>query len=1814
MGFFSDLWDTYTQNKQKADEAQHASNEQMYNYASNAAQSVSDYAEDAITPDVKSDDEKLIDGFGDFVDGFKDWKFHKDHPTLAGIKDTLQNMNEMYAESNRQGVRAEAKVVEGVGSSLYNYGVGAVQGYQEMAREQNRFDTVAEYDGATGKYAPKPGYTQEDVDQAQALLSKASSNFRNETLYPGMMGVGAAVAPPIAAAAFGLQTGEGAYKGAQENADKGAATSLGLGVKSVWLDPLLQTVTDPELGKKMQQNPAAELTNLIMGGVNVAAPILGAYAGVKAATGKGGLKGEVAKGETIKLEAPLTPKVRNIVDGFGEWRKQPKGEQEQVSQPATQLPVAADVEDYAGVKPVVKEAANEFGQTLQNDYGINAEITSGRRSEENNRAVGGAEHSHHLTGDAIDLYVGDISDDVANQILEKAKAAGWGEVLYHDAGTGKHLHLADFQGEVKGASAVGKTGSVERPVEEENADSNVNIPEEEENAPQANAEGLEYTRPIGEDEQRIREADSRVPEESTEVESPYHEEIGLNETPEYSAARGESQAVSDKIARDRQRIEASPDFQSKLNSHLEEARKIIDEKLNESPLYQASDRLDFNLQLFGKDVKDAKEVASKYLADKLDDSQMATVDAIAEEHGFSSGDHLAKEIIKNGSKAEKAKTELEKATTKFKKENLDNREDIKVKEKSNTGTAKAAAIEAETLRGMGRGEHTEAARARKEAEISKRWADAEKDLVLKMEKAKNDEQVKALKSELSDLKKHHKEELDAFKKDSVEADKQRKAEEKQQSKEDRKANKAEWQSAKEWLKAENVSQQLARKADISIAAAKKYVKYEFLGKTLKEAINYKQYANIAQKAARASERAYRKGLYEEAAQWKETELVNHLKTIEAMDYYKFFKKQEKYLKDVKGQKLEIFKTQEHFNQAASLLDRFGFDRNDYDAKGKTETLNQWSDRMNNELSNVNIADWLLDESIKKPYDELTRWELKDVTDAIRNIKKVASNEKRSIAAEKGRLMSEIKGDMLKELNSNVKDSYKPKRKTSIEQAKRGMNGLAYELETIDTIVRKMQGWETFGAFEKFFIRSAHERANLESIRMNEISTKLKEIFHGEFGADELKKMDRNLFREEVGVSCSDKDLMAIALNYGNEGNRAKIVKTRPLTFADAKKWDEPTILSLLQNNLTEKQWKAVQKITDTINSLWPDVAKFNEESSGFAPDKVEASPYTVTTKDGKTVNMDGGYYPLRQDPESTLQSAQLADVQGPIYNEYNGGAKSVTKNGYTRQRTGKDYAVDLDLSVINRHVTEVVHDLYFRDLIADFRRMIKDEDFQNAVRIKLGPEGLKAISDYVVNVANGEAYKNVGMSAYDKVMNIAKRKAGSAAVLGRLSVLVQNLANIALYPKAIKDFGYGDAMMGLMKEGLCNYTSKALTYYPAALKIRDEVYKLSPFMRDRQQSPDYAIIRAQEEIFKKNGITGNVREFLSGLMTYTDDLIAIPMWKQAFKKEFARTGDQKQAVYYADTLIKSVNGSGRTQDLSLFMRSKNGTTSILNSFYGFFNTMHNRFIQEKGMLQKNPLTGSPRFAGYLAAQFVIFPVLSDIISGKGPGENEDAKKYWAKEIVTSPLQMFPVVRDFAPLALDYMMGIKAYSNRTPLVLSGIEAATTIAKKVASPKATKQDVAEAITKTAAYTIGYPDQFNAWFWNLYDYAANGVKPEVADVFKRVGNEREGEKGLKNQIIADLKDGNTLSLQNALQSGEISPNKYKEIMEQSRMNKDQLKVNQLDVEKAIEYYNNLPQEQKDTVRNDVAKKIQSKLNNPQSMNKEQREKLQQLISTFR
>ncbi|MBP2638211.1 MAG: hypothetical protein H6Q72_4118 [Firmicutes bacterium] len=386
MSLLTDTWDFITNNAEyaknklvdgynylseqetKANEAIHASNEQEYTAVSNAAESVGNAIENEITPKTKNND--IVDGFGDFVDGFKDFRFKRNHPVLAAIKDGIKNVGQEYNAATNAENEGGAAVVSDVGNSIANYGTGAIQGYQEVARENNRFDAVAMYDSATGKYVPKPGYSQEDVDTAQTLLDKANSNFRNETLYPGVMAAGVAAAPFTAGgslaaeAAFGLQAGEGLYKGAQEATQQGygPATSLGLGIKSIWLDPLLQTVNAPDFQQKLAEHPAATIANVVMGGVNVAVPIFGAYGGLKGLKGKPtetGKEGVVTEADRPTIVPPgeidrtPPPEVQNVIDGFGEWRRPSNNE------------AAATSETSAGGDNIITTAEQQLGKPYQ---------------------------------------------------------------------------------------------------------------------------------------------------------------------------------------------------------------------------------------------------------------------------------------------------------------------------------------------------------------------------------------------------------------------------------------------------------------------------------------------------------------------------------------------------------------------------------------------------------------------------------------------------------------------------------------------------------------------------------------------------------------------------------------------------------------------------------------------------------------------------------------------------------------------------------------------------------------------------------------------------------------------------------------------------------------------------------------------------------------------------------------------------------------------------------------------------------------------------------------------------------------------------------------------------------------------------------------------------------------------------------------------------------------------------------------------------------------------------------------------------------
>lgn len=110
-------------------------------------------------------------------------------------------------------------------------------------------------------------------------------------------------------------------------------------------------------------------------------------------------------------------------------------------------------EQVKQLTPAFRNALPQIGGILKNKFGIDAVISSGGRTKEHQMEINpSAPNSYHIIrengGDAVDIVLPDsVSDAQAEKIKQYFKGTGaFAEVLFHDAGSGYHLHLGGYQG------------------------------------------------------------------------------------------------------------------------------------------------------------------------------------------------------------------------------------------------------------------------------------------------------------------------------------------------------------------------------------------------------------------------------------------------------------------------------------------------------------------------------------------------------------------------------------------------------------------------------------------------------------------------------------------------------------------------------------------------------------------------------------------------------------------------------------------------------------------------------------------------------------------------------------------------------------------------------------------------------------------------------------------------------------------------------------------------------------------------------------------------------------------------------------------------------------------------------------------------------------------------------------------------------------------------------------------------------------------------------------------------------------------------
>lgn len=915
----------------------------------------------------------------------------------------------------------------------------------------------------------------------------------------------------------------------------------------------------------------------------------------------------------------------------------------------------------------------------------------------------------------------------------------------------------------------------------------------------------------------------------------------------------------------------------------------------------------------------------------------------------------------------------------------------------------------------------------------------------------------------------------------------------------------------------------------SKAMAKKAAHDWLHSKPAQKAAIYSPYFTAQKRAAVKTATALKNQDYEAAAQHKEEELFNAAAAQESIKISRQLHRILEYFKYMQRKKMDLLKQQEHFVQVASILQRLGFGRADYDSSNKVETLKEWSERMKKRgLETVDIPDWLFDENAALDWRRLNIDKLQDVMSALRNIHHTANFEHRLFTMHRRVNIEELAIQLSQHLAKNVPAKEREKNADNIEaeenKLKNFVEGWLNSQVKFDTLLHKADGYHDFGLMHEVFLRPVKEAADRESVHLRRLTEAFQKLWHDHYSQAEIKQIfDEKKYYPELGNEATKQRLLAIALNMGNDFNKQRLFdngivgyKYVPNAFGKGQDntWNEQMAQQLLRNNLTAKDWDFVQGVWDLINEPWGAISEMHKRLTGFTPGKVEAVPFAIATADGKMAQLRGGYYPIKYDWRTDKRAEKEKLEEDALY-AGSPATFATTKQGHTKRRVSKySGQVSLELSLIDRHIAEVLHDLYFRPVVIDMRRLLGNPILEDALKRNLGRGGYRSFKAQLDNIADGGPYQG-GVKPINDAVEFLRRNTTISVLAAKTSIVIENLANPWLFANAIEGFTGKDAVAAA-GFALTKYGPQSIARTESALALQQFVFSKSPMMKDKSENYDVTMRQLRQTTFF--GQDSKMLKTANALVVATDDFFAIPMWWTCYKKfndQFIREGKKadvadKLAIERADMLINRVLGSGRRYDAAEYTRSRHALVRALNMFSSFMNNEFNRWCREMGHMAKEH--DYERFV-YFVANRMMWVTCSMLLAGKWPDDltPKELLKWWFGGAIDNIGGMFFILRDFTPVVTSKITGSYNFGYRPSPLIGAIE--DMIIKPAdtmlgfAGGKKKGQDVLESGAKAASYAVPYPQQLNTWFFNAADYVFNGSTPRPRDLYRRRPKKERG-----------------------------------------------------------------------------------------------------------
>jgi len=654
-------------------------------------------------------------------------------------------------------------------------------------------------------------------------------------------------------------------------------------------------------------------------------------------------------------------------------------------------------------------------------------------------------------------------------------------------------------------------------------------------------------------------------------------------------------------------------------------------------------------------------------------------------------------------------------------------------------------------------------------------------------------------------------------------------------------------------------------------------------------------------------------------------------------------------------------------QMDEMLEQFDLKRRTEATKKRRQKKAEFIDRQREEGNLDFLPPDFFTDFGKKTLDEMSLSEVDQLRDQIRVLA--------TVGATKAKLLA-IRGekDFQSRLTNIIKTVYDRIGKTEqvegevrplVSRAERGMiKEIKDQIDSYFAIHRKIEFVCLALQINNDIFETMQEGINKELTTGEEVYEKLKDAFA-------LISKDLNsMIKDEVeidGISLTRQQMIGVALNNGNPGNRQRLIDGNKFTIEQVR---------AIEKELKPNERQFVERVFEIIDSLFPKTVQVTKKLYGIKPRGIE-----------------GKYFPIVADKELSKE-AKLREAQRDLFQDVF--HVTFVERGFTKERTGGRAPINLNaFDVIFKHIDSVIHYNSLAIPVRDIQKIITNPRFRKSITEAMDENVYNQFPSWLRDISNPRGLQ--ASNTMDKISQFLRHNA-TAAILGhRLTV---SLLQGGSFTQTINEIGLPNSIHGITQ------------FYKNPKGAIEFVYSKSPIMKNRKHRFDREIrdwLKTKEAVKITQG-KKSYTEMLFELIRGVDFITTMPSWIGAYEKNLRETQNPEGAARYADGVVRRTQPAAAMENLSAVMRGSQ-TQKLFTSFMTHFSNMHNQLVLAMDNLKyskNHPLRKSANFARSMWWVWIAPSLLAGWVRS---GFKLDDWRRYAQELVLYPFTGMFLIRD-----------------------------------------------------------------------------------------------------------------------------------------------------------------------------------------------------------